>query len=387
MRVDRCCVRTGNGLFCYTVVMRIAMIGQKGIPMGEDGGGIEKHVEELSARLVRRGHSVLVYVRPWYSIGTGLSFHGVHLRRVPSIRTKHLDTITHTFFASIDVCLRGVDVVHYHGVGPSTLSWIPQLFSRAKVVTTFHSQDRFHKKWGFFSRLFLHIGEWTAVRLAERTIAVSQMLQSYIATHYRATSVYIPNGVSMLPAPPVEVLKEFGVTGQGYILAVARLVRHKGLHTLIQAFRNMETEKKLIIVGSSAFTDDYARELAALAADDSRVLLAGFQGGRTLAALYAHAALYVNPSESEGLSLAILEAMSFGIPVLVSDIPENKEAVNGCGYTFRSRDVADLTDQMNLLLADPEQMRSMGVCGRDFIRTHFDWDTITNKTAVVYGQL
>ncbi len=368
--------------------MRIAMIGQKGIPMGKDGGGIEKHVEELSVRLVARGHEVLAYVRPWYAGSQAPTFKGVKLIRAWSWHTKNFDTITHTFFASIDVCRRGADVIHYHGVGPSTMAWIPRLFApHAAVVVTFHSQDRFHKKWGLFARWYLAFGEWTATHRTDATIAVSQSLQGFIKSRFNADAVYIPNGVSLLPPPGPELLAEFGLMPRGYLLVVARLVRHKGIHTLIEAYQGLTTNKKLVIVGAPSFTREYQSYLLGLAHGNPDILFLGFQGGRTLQALFAYAYLYVNPSESEGLSISTLEAMSYGLPVLVSDIPENKEAVDGCGYFFRPADPHDLRERLGEIIGDERRLAEMGQCGKAFIRAHFDWDAIAAKTEALYRRL
>ncbi len=368
--------------------MRIAMIGQKGIPMGEQGGGVEKHVEELSARLVSRGHEVLVYVRPWYPGSKRPSWRGITLLRAWSWHTKNFDTITHAFFSSIDVCRRNADIIHYHGVGPSTLAWIPRLFARrATIVVTFHSQDRYHRKWGILARWYLTFGEWTAVRWAHATIAVSQSLQGIIEARFKKKAVYIPNGVSLLPAPGPEALAEFGLKSGGYLLVVARLVRHKGIHTLIEAYQGLTTEKKLVIVGAPSFTKEYQSFLLGMAHGNPDILFLGYQGGRILQALFAHAHLYVSPSESEGLSISTLEAMSYGLPVLVSNIPENKEAVDGCGYFFRSGDALDLRVRLGELLPDEPRLRDMGQCGKAFIRAHFDWDAIAAKTDALYQRL
>lgn len=368
--------------------MRIAMIGQKGVPMGEDGGGIEKHVEELSARLVMRGHDVIAYVRPWYKGSDRPEFKGVRLIRRWSWHTKNFDTVTHAFFCSIDVCRRNVDIVHYHGVGPSTMAWIPRLFARrATVIVTFHSQDRFHKKWGFFARRYLAFGEWTAAHWAHATIAVSQALQSFLKARFGTDAVYIPNGVSLLPAPGPEHLDEFGLKPRGYILVVARLVRHKGIHTLIEAYQGLSSDKKLVIVGAPSFTKEYQSFLFGLAHGNPDIVFLGYQGGRALQALFAHAYVYVSPSESEGLSISTLEAMSYGLPVLVSDIPENKEAVDGCGYFFRSGDALDLRVRLRDLLGDEARLSEMGQCGKAFIRAHFDWDAIAAKTEALYRRL
>jgi glycosyltransferase involved in cell wall biosynthesis len=365
--------------------MKIAMLGSKGIPFLGEGGGIERHVEELATRFAAAGHEVSVYVRP-RAVAEKREWRGVRLVRLPSIPTKHLDTITHVFLASVHALGGGYDIIHYHGVGPSTLAWIPRLFApRAKVIVTFHSQDRFHKKWGLLARLYLAFGEWTAVALPHSTIAVSHSLVRYCRERFGRIVDYVPNGVEVRDlTPPRTLLKEFGLEPDGYVLTVARLVRHKGIHFLIQAFARLRTDRRLVIVGAPSYTEDYVRYLVGLAKDDRRVRFVGFRGGEELAALYFYASLYVHPSESEGLSLSILEAMSYGAPVLISDIPENLETIDHSGFSFRNADTDDLHDAMARVLADPALRQSVGRRGREFVRRHFSWDNVAERTLAVY---
>jgi len=316
--------------------MKIAMIGQKGIPFIHDGG-VERHVEELATRLVQRGHEVFVYVRPRFITNGQKVYKGVKLIPLPSIPTKNLDTITHTFLASIHVLFQKVDVIHYHSVGPSTLAWIPRLFKpKTKIVVTFHSIDRFHKKWGWFARKYLGWGEWTACHFPHKTISVSMTIQKYCKEKFNKETVYIPNGVNIEKIKDKDKIKQFDLEKDGYILTVARLIRHKGIHYLIEAYKKLENTfgsnpenwpgkkiRKLVIVGAPSYTDDYFEYLTKLAAESSNIIFTGFQTGETLKQLFANAYLYVHPSEAEGLSLTILEAMSHGTCVLISDIPEN----------------------------------------------------------------
>lgn len=369
--------------------MRIAMIGQKGIPFDEEGGGggIERHVEELSTRLVERGNEVIVYVRPHAVSWKEPTYKGVRLIRRPSLKSKNFDTISHALICTLDVLFRNVDIIHYHGVGPSTLAWVPRLLKPgAQVVVTFHSQDRFHLKWGLFARLYLTWGEWTAVHIPHLTIAVSHAIRGFCREKWPGrTVVVIPNGVADAPrADGVEEIKQFGLTPGGYILTVARLIRHKGIHHLIQAYAGLKTDKKLAIVGAPSYTRDYYDYLLGLAKDNPNIVFTGFQTGRTLAALYQHSYLYVHASESEGLSLTILEAMSYATPVLISDIPENLETIDHSGFSFEVRNVADLRRKLEDLLAKPDEVRQVGERGQEFIKKNFNWKSVVEKTEAAY---
>lgn len=375
--------------------MHIAMIGQKGIPFAEDtDGGIEKHVEELATRLVARGHEVTVYVRPRF-VRSGLStYRGVRLVRLPSVTTKNLDAITHTFLATLHALSQPFDIIHYHGVGPSTLAWIPRLIKpRAKVVCTFHSQDRFHLKWGLLARAYLTYGEWAAVHFPHATITVSHALEAFCRRVWPRRArhiVTIPNGVDPhRHQAPVGLLHRFGLIPRHYLLTVARLIRHKGIHHLIQAFRGMDHDHdlKLAVVGAPSHTRDYYHYLRALAKDDPRIVFTGFQTGDALASLFEHCLLYVHPSESEGLSLTILEAMAHGAPVLISNIPENLEIIDHAGYSFHSGDPGDLRRRLQELLSDPPRLSDTALRGQAYVLQHFSWDKVVEKTEEVYQHL
>jgi glycosyltransferase involved in cell wall biosynthesis len=377
--------------------MRIAMIGQKGIPFIRDGG-VERHVEELATRLAARGHEVYVYVRPRFVINGQKIYKGVHLIPLRSIPTKNLDTITHTFLATLHVLFKKVDIIHYHGVGPSTLAWIPRLLKpSARIIVTFHSIDRFHKKWGPFARVYLGWGEWTACRFPNRTIAVSQSIQKYCKERFKRKTFYIPNGVSVEKSVRADKIEQFGLEKKEYILTVARLIRHKGIHYLIQAYRNLEKKfgteaknwpgrkiKKLVIVGAPSFTDDYSAYLNKLAEQSENIIFTGFQTGEPLKQLFANAYLYVHPSEAEGLSITILEAMSYGTCVLISNIPENLETIDHSGFSFETKDASDLYEKLIYLLDAQEIVVGRGERGKKFIEENFNWDWIVAETEKIY---
>lgn len=372
------------------VVMRIAMIGQKGLGVSHTGGGgIERHVEELASRLVALGHSVTVYGRHWY---TGLhgSMHrdGVRQVSLPSVHTKHADTITNTFLATVHAIVHGYDVFHYHGVGPALLSWIPRIFApRAMVAVTFHSVDRLHQKWGAFARFILTLGEWAACRFPHTTIVPSRSIERHAQTSYGASVAYIPYGVPSTPSIDVDIQK-----GVPYILAVSRLVPHKGIHTLVEAYNALlaqgvwgKISPKLVIAGDGSFTDEYVETLHAFAAANPNILFLGHQNQNTLAELYAGASLFVHPSLSEGLPHVVLEAESNGAPVLVSDIAENKEAVGAQGWTFRAGDVEDLKVKMKEIFSkSPEVIRDHAKEGRVFVARTYGWDRVVKKIEAVY---
>lgn len=372
--------------------MHIAMLGQKGVP--GRFGGVETHVTELSTRLVRSGHTVTAYSRTWYAQDGGDRYNGIRIIRLPSIRTKHLDAISHTLFAVFHaVTILRPDVYHFHGVGPSLLAWIPRILApHATVVSTFHCIDRYHEKWGRIARFALKIGEWASVHFADETIAVSKIIAGYTADAYGKASTYIPNGITPRRVSTDPLLVEpFGLQTFSYVAMVSRLVKHKGAHTLIAAWQRARElrpelfrDLKLAIIGGSAFTDQYVKSLHGLAAGDSSIVFTGYQSGDALEALFAGARFVVHPSTSEGLPIAILEAMSYGKAVLAADIPENMEVIAEHGMPFSAGDVEDLAHKMVDLLQDPMYAASLGHLARAYVENMYHWDDIAHETVEVY---
>lgn len=366
--------------------MRIYFIGQKGIPA--KFGGIERHVEELSVRLADMGHEVFVYTRPNYTPSNLEKYKGVNLICLPSFATKHLDTIIHTFRACRDVIKKDADIIHFHSIGPSSLIWLVKLFKRdAVIIATFHSRCYLHKKWGFFAKEYLKLGEFMACKLPDKTITVSRSLAKYVGEKYRVNSEYIPNGVPFCEKREPDEIKKWELEKDNYILAVSRLIGHKGLHFLIEAYKNIKTDKKLVIVGDGAHSSDYVDKLHNLSYGNQNIIFTGSQTGKILEELYSNAYLFVQPSESEGLSIALLEAMAYENAALASDIPENKEAAGEEGLFFRNRDVLDLQRKIEWALENPLSLKSGGILNRERAAKFYDWDEIAGNTAGVYKEV
>ncbi|NQT91535.1 MAG: glycosyltransferase family 4 protein [Lentisphaerae bacterium] len=361
--------------------------------------GVEKAVEEISTRLVSRGHEVTVFCRRRYNITRADSFRGIRLRSLPAIYTKHLEAISHTFLASVSAA-RGYDIVHFHATGPSLLSFLPRLFG-THVVATVHGLDWQRQKWGGFATGILRAGAWAAGRFPHRTVVVSKSLQRYYRETYNCEAVYIPNGVTPGKEVNVDHIERFGVAGDDFVLFLGRLVPEKGCHLLIEAFRDVQTQKKLLIVGGGSYTDNYVTELKRIADGDERIVFTGSLYGRDKAELYSNASFLVMPSSLEGMPIVILEAMSHGCPVLCSDIPPHMEIIAGSGeqefpagsaatrygFPFRADSMEALKSEMERALASPAKTKDIGAKARDYVIQPFSWDHIVDRTEELYREL
>jgi glycosyltransferase involved in cell wall biosynthesis len=363
--------------------MKIAFIGQKGIPAKT--GGVEKYVESLATNLIALGHEVFVYSRRDYLPEKLVEFKGVKIINLPSFCGKNLEAISHTFLAVLDLIFRKVDVIHFQSIGPASLMWLVKLLKpNTPIVFTFHCQDYYHQKWGAFARAYLRFGEMVGCRLANKIIVISKELAEYVPREYRREVTYIPNGASVIEKTPVREIRRWGLEGNDYFVYIGRLVRHKGIQYLIKAYKRLKTDKKLVIVGEGAYTDDYVSELHALAEGNNNIIFTGNQTGRNLAELFSNAYVFVQPSESEGLSIALLEAMSYRTACLVSDIRANLEAVGNTGLVFANKDIDDLHIKMQFAVDNPEVITAKADEGRERVRREFNWEDITKKVAGVY---
>lgn len=371
--------------------MKIAFIGQKGIPA--ISGGVEKHVEKLAVQLVRSGHEVTCYVRSPYTPETLHSYEGVKLVHMPSIRTKHLDAITHTFCASVHALFADYDVIHFQSIGPSTLAFITRLLKRsARTVATFHSRDYFHAKWGFFARLFLRFAERLILFIPERTFVVSETLASYVKDTYGKECLVIQNGADVASTCDASSLAGFHLKPKQYVVSVSRLLAHKGIHYLVKAFMDLEDTNrlpnnfKLAIVGTHAGTSEYEDYLKVMASGRDSIVFLGERSGHELAALFSQAAVFVQPSEDEGLSLALLEAMGYGLPCVVSSIPANVEAIGDAGLSFENKNVESLKMELSRLINTKELMTDLGHRAKQRIATQYSWEAIARKTLNAYKE-
>jgi glycosyltransferase involved in cell wall biosynthesis len=366
--------------------MKIAFIGQKGIPA--TGGGVERYVEDLAVRLAPLNREVIVYTRSHYTPKQLKNYQGVKLVSLPSWHSKHADAITHSILAGIHASFSRVDVIHFQSIGPALIAWLPKLLNpKVKIVATLQSRDYEHQKWGAFAKLMLKLGERVMCLVSDEVIVVTRLMEQYVKNKYGIAPHYIPNGANLYAEVGAELISRWGLVKGNYIVAISRLVRHKGLAYLVKAYQELgAVDKKLVIVGEGAFTDTYVRELKALAEGNKNIIFTGNQTGDTLAQLYANAYLFVQPSESEGLSLALLEAMSRRVPALVSDIPENKEAVGEAGFLFANKNAADLSAKLNALLREPELAKAGGEAGRRLVEIKFNWDIITKDVLAVYEE-
>lgn len=305
------------------------MIGQRGVPA--TWGGVEHHVEEIGARLADRGHHVTVYCRPGYGDEVRGSYRGMRLRHLPAPGSKHLEAIGHSLLSSASALLSSYDVVHYHALGPGVAAILPRYLSGARVAITVHGLDDQRAKWSGVASRMLRCAGWLSARVPDATVVVSNALVDHYRDVHRRTTLCVPNGMPQVSRPPEEAVRRWGLQPGQYALFVGRLVPEKAPDELLRAFRAMPGDVRLVVAGGSSHTDAYAERVRRLAEADPRVLLPGYVYGENLAALYAHAGVFVLPSHLEGLPLTLLEAIAHGAPVVASDIPPHREILGRSG--------------------------------------------------------
>lgn len=372
--------------------MKIAFIGQKGIPVSS--GGVERRVQEVATRMAKMGHEVFVYARNEYTSEKISEYQGVKIIHLPSIATKHLGTITHTFLASIHAIFKKYDVVHYQAPGPSSLCWIIKIFSPGTgLVATFNSRDDQHQKWGRIAKAYLQLGEFIINKVPDKTIVVSELLRQYSKRKFKSDPTVIHNGSAVNLTGKGDEIQKWNLEKDRYFLSVSRLVRHKGIHYLIEAFKNAQKigeipeNFKLVIVGGSAHTDDYVTYLKGLAKDNQNIIFTGNQWGRNLSQLFANALTFVQPSEAEGLSNALLEGMGYGIAPIISDISENTVVVKENGLTFENKNIKDLENNLIFAVKNPECMKRLGREAKSSVEKDYNWDGNASMTLQLYRDL
>jgi glycosyltransferase involved in cell wall biosynthesis len=362
-------------------VLRIAFIGGRGVI--SKYSGIEAYYEEVGKRLAGMGHEVTAYCRTYFTPRVD-KHNGIRVVRLPTVRSKHLETLLHTFLSTLHVLVQPCDVVHYHALGPALFSFIPRLAGK-KTVVTVQGLDWQRKKWGRLASAVLRLGERAAVSLPTGTMVVSRTLQQHYWDNQRVDTWYVPNGGLLRDRRFPGKILEWGLEPGNYILFLGRFSPEKGCHLLVEAYERLETDIKLVLAGASSYCDDYSRQLRTHSGE--RIKMLNWVSGEDLDELLTNAMLFVLPSDLEGLSLALLDAMGAGLCVLTSDVPENREAVEDAGFTFRQGDVADLADRLQFLLANPAVREAAGLAAKRRIREQYQWSKIASEIERVYFEM
>ena len=370
--------------------LNIAMFGHKRIPSRE--GGVEIVVEELATRMAGLSHKVTCYNRRGHHVSDKnwdtaklSNYKGVSIKTVPTIDKKGLAAVSSSFFAALRCAFSKADVVHIHAEGPAFMTPLLKLF-RKRVVVTVHGLDWQRDKWseGFASK-YIKLGEKMAVKYADEIIVLSKRVQSYFKDTYDRDTVYIPNGVSTPDiVSPQLIAESYNLRKNSYILFLGRLVPEKGVHLLIDAFKSIDTDKKLVIAGGTSDTDDYVSQLESTANGNDRIIFTGFLQGQALQELYSNAYIYVLPSLLEGMPLSLLEAMSYSNCCVVSDIAECTEVVEDKAAVVKAGDVAELTDILQKLCDNAELVGKYKATAKDFVLKKYNWDDVVNKTLSLY---
>lgn len=369
--------------------LNIAMLGHKRIPSRE--GGIEIVVEELSTRMVKLGHRVTCFNRKGHHVSGSefdvnqlSEYKGVKLKAVWTLDKKGLAAMTSSLSAAIKAAFGKYDVVHFHAEGPCAMLWLPKLFGK-RCIATIHGIDWQRAKWGGFASKYIKFGEKVAAKYADEIIVLSESVQKYFMDIYGRKTVFIPNGVKRPVIREPRLIKEkFGLEKDSYILFLGRLVPEKGISYLIEAFKQIDTDKKLVIAGGSSDTNGFLRDLKKLAKDDEKIIFTGFVQGQLLEELYSNAYVYVLPSDLEGMPLSLLEAMSYGNCCVVSDIAECAEVVEDKAVVFRKSNVEQLREKLQDLCEHPEKVQSYKNSASDFICQKYNWDDVVDKTVALY---
>ncbi len=366
--------------------LRIAMLGTRGLPATY--GGVEHHVEQVGSRLVERGHEVTVYSESRYAGELRLTEHlGMRVVTLPTVPVRSLEAISHSAMATTRGLVHSPDVVHYHAVGPGLAAPLARFGSRSAIVQTVHGLDAERSKWGGGARRVLNLATWMSARVPDTTVTVSRALADHYARHYDRECTYVPNGITPRRPRPPRLMRRHGLAGGDYVLFVGRLVPEKRPDLLIRAWRALETDLRLVVVGGSSYTDDYVAELERLAEGDPRVVLPGYLYGAELDELFANAAAFVQPSALEGLPLTLLEAMGSGLPVVVSDIAPHREIVTADrpgARVFAAGDADALGRALTGLLTGLDVERAAAQERRLETVSAYDWGVAVDALEAVY---
>jgi glycosyltransferase involved in cell wall biosynthesis len=363
--------------------IKIAIIGIRGIPASYSG--FETFVEQISKRLVARGHDVTVYNRSTFVLYKGKRYLGIQLVRLPTLPTKHLDSIIHTFIASLHAFFQKYDIVYVCGVGNAPLVFL--LRSRkAKVILNVDGADWQRDKWGTFAKLYLRLCERIATWTPHVIIADSRVIERRYRELFGVETLFIPYGANIRRHEGSDVLERFDLEPQGYVLFVGRLVPENSAHTLIQAFNRIETHLKLAIVGDAPYADEYKESLKKQAG--GRVVFTGYLFGEEYQEISSNAYLYVLSSGVDGTRPVLLDQMAFGNACLVRNTPANMEVIGQSGSWFDNANAEeDLALKLQYLADHPEEVVALRAAAEERVRRKYSWERVADRYELLYDSM
>ena len=364
--------------------MKIVFIAIKGI---EKIGGIETYTFEAGKRLAKMGHDIVIYTLKNEQHSKTYEFEGMTIIPLSAFRNSPLAKLFLVIHASFhQFSLKHVDVVHYHAIGPSLFCFIPRIAGRKTVVQS-HGHEWKRSSWGWLAVKFFHFAEKYSFVFANQITSVSQELKEFYEKKYNREVHYIPNGVNLAKPRKAKEIKKFNVKENNYILFLGRISREKGIHYLIEAYQRINTSMPLVIVGEQREGDKYLAELKMIADDNPNILFTGTATGKLWREWYSNAAIFVLPSEIEGLPTSLLEAMSFARCCLISDIAANCEALGNTGAIFKNTDVDSLFHALEYLIHNPEVRTRYGKLAKIRADTVYAWDNISLELEDFYNNL
>lgn len=370
--------------------MKVAMIGHKVVPSRR--GGIENVLTTLCPMLCEMGIDVTCYNRSSDKVeneyvGTVKynMYKGVKIKTAWTLNVRGFAAMIASFTAAISASFKDYDVIHFHAEGPCAALWIPKLFGK-KCVATVHGLDWQREKWGKgFASKYIKFGEKILAKYADEVIVLSKSAYDYFKETYNRETTIIHNGISRPDRKDAELITEkYGLEKDGYISVVSRLTAEKGIHYLIDAYSKITTDKKLVIAGDTSDTDDYVRILKEKAQGNPNIIFTGFVSGDLLKEIYSNAYLNVLPSDLEGMSLCLLEALAYRNALLCSDIPENTSVAEDRAVYFKKGNVEDLAEKLKMLCEDREFVESLRDGADEFILNKYSWQDVARSTYELY---
>lgn len=370
--------------------LRLVVFGHKRVPSRE--GGVEVVAEELAVRMAAKGYQVTCINRRGHHVsgaeydGQQLdSYKGVKIESVPTIERKGMSAASASFFATLKAAFGKYDVVHIHAEGAAFFCWILKLTGK-RVICQCHGLDHERPRWrNNFGGWYIKQGEKEMVKHADEIIVLSKNIQEYFNHKYGRKTIYIPNGVNRPELKAASLIKKkWGLEKDSYILLLSRLTEEKGIHYLIEAYKDLNTDKKLVLAGGNSDSMEYVDRIKAMADGNPDIIFTDFVQGQILEELYSNAYIYVIPSDLEGMPLTLLEAMSYGNCCLISDIPECIEVVGDRALHFEKGNVQDLKNRLQELSDNPELVENYKKGATDYICNKYNWDKIVIEVSRLY---